>query len=44
MIGMDHFAKPEYELFTAIEKGEFQRNFQGYTTKDGAALKRYAFE
>lgn len=38
MIGMDHFAKPEDELFEAIEKGELHRNFQGYTTKGGADL------
>ncbi len=38
MIGMDHFAKPEDELFGAIEKGELHRNFQGYTTKGGANL------
>jgi len=38
MIGMDHFAKPEDELFKAIEKGELHRNFQGYTTKGGADL------
>lgn len=38
MIGMDHFAKPEDELFGAIEKGELHRNFQGYTTKGGADL------
>lgn len=38
MIGMDHFAKPEDELFRAIEKGELHRNFQGYTTKGGADL------
>jgi oxygen-independent coproporphyrinogen-3 oxidase len=38
MIGMDHFAKPDDELFLAIEKGELHRNFQGYTTKGGAAL------
>ena len=38
MVGMDHFAKPEDELFTAIEKGELHRNFQGYTTKGGANL------
>jgi len=35
---MDHFAKPEDELFSAIEKGELHRNFQGYTTKGGANL------
>ncbi|ACZ11421.1 oxygen-independent coproporphyrinogen III oxidase [Sulfurospirillum deleyianum] len=38
MIGMDHFAKPDDELFLAIEKGELHRNFQGYTTKGGADL------
>lgn len=38
MIGMDHFAKPEDELFKAIEKGELHRNFQGYTTKGGADM------
>ena len=38
MIGMDHFAKPNDELFLAIEKGELHRNFQGYTTKGGADL------
>ncbi len=38
MIGMDHFAKPDDELFLAIDKGELHRNFQGYTTKGGADL------
>jgi oxygen-independent coproporphyrinogen-3 oxidase len=38
MIGMDHFAKPDDELFNAIKKGELHRNFQGYTTKGGANL------
>ncbi|EDM24022.1 oxygen-independent coproporphyrinogen III oxidase [Caminibacter mediatlanticus] len=38
MIGMDHFAKEDDELFKAIEKGELHRNFQGYTTKGGADL------
>ena len=38
MIGMDHFAKPDDELFKAIQKGELHRNFQGYTTKGGADL------
>jgi oxygen-independent coproporphyrinogen-3 oxidase len=37
-VGMDHFAKPEDELFKAIEKGELHRNFQGYTTKGGTDL------
>jgi oxygen-independent coproporphyrinogen-3 oxidase len=38
MVGMDHFAKPNDELFKAIKKGELHRNFQGYTTKGGATL------
>ncbi len=38
MVGMDHFAKPDDELFSAIAKGELHRNFQGYTTKGGANL------
>jgi len=38
MVGMDHFAKPEDELFGAIKKGELHRNFQGYTTKGGSNL------
>ena len=38
MIGMDHFAKPDDELFKAIKKGELHRNFQGYTTHGGADL------
>ncbi len=38
MVGMDHFAKPEDELFKAIKKSELHRNFQGYTTKGGADL------
>jgi oxygen-independent coproporphyrinogen-3 oxidase len=31
-IGMDHFAKPTDELAIAQQKGELQRNFQGYST------------
>ncbi len=38
MIGMDHYAKPEDELFKALENGTLHRNFQGYTTKGGANL------
>jgi oxygen-independent coproporphyrinogen-3 oxidase len=38
MVGMDHFAKEDDELFQAIEKGELHRNFQGYTTKGGSDL------
>ncbi|ECL3317320.1 oxygen-independent coproporphyrinogen III oxidase [Campylobacter jejuni] len=38
MIGMDHFAKEDDELFKALENGTLHRNFQGYTTKGGADL------
>ncbi|MGV6850821.1 MAG: oxygen-independent coproporphyrinogen III oxidase, partial [bacterium] len=31
-IGMDHFALPDDELVLAQEKGQLQRNFQGYST------------
>jgi len=31
-IGMDHFAKPNDELTLAQERGNLQRNFQGYST------------
>lgn len=31
-IGMDHFAKPDDELAKAQQKGQLQRNFQGYAT------------
>lgn len=38
MIGMDHFAKADDELFKALQNGSLHRNFQGYTTKGGADL------
>ena len=38
MIGMDHYAKPDDELFLALQNGQLHRNFQGYTTKGGADL------
>lgn len=38
MIGMDHFARPDDELFKALNDGTLHRNFQGYTTKGGADL------
>lgn len=38
MIGMDHYAKPSDELFSALNDGSLHRNFQGYTTKGGADL------
>ncbi|KAB7624399.1 oxygen-independent coproporphyrinogen III oxidase [Alkalilimnicola sp. S0819] len=31
-IGMDHFARPDDELALARERGDLQRNFQGYST------------
>ena len=33
MIGMDHFAKENDELYLSSQKGELRRNFQGYTTR-----------
>lgn len=33
LIGMDHFAKKDDELYRAKIQGELRRNFQGYTTK-----------
>lgn len=38
MIGMDHYAKPQDELFSALQNGDLHRNFQGYTTKSDALL------
>ncbi|MBF7047759.1 oxygen-independent coproporphyrinogen III oxidase [Campylobacter volucris] len=38
MIGMDHFAKPQDELFKALKNQTLHRNFQGYTTKGGTDL------
>jgi oxygen-independent coproporphyrinogen III oxidase len=37
-IGMDHFARPEDELCTALKDRTLYRNFQGYTTKAGCDL------
>ncbi|HUL16797.1 MAG TPA: oxygen-independent coproporphyrinogen III oxidase [Terriglobales bacterium] len=37
-IGMDHFAKPGDELAVSQQRRTLHRNFQGYTTKAGAAL------
>ncbi|GMB91304.1 oxygen-independent coproporphyrinogen III oxidase [Helicobacter ailurogastricus] len=33
MIGMDHFAKKDNELYKALQNKQLRRNFQGYTTK-----------
>lgn len=32
-IGLDHFVKPEDELYQALKEGELHRNFQGYCTR-----------
>ena len=40
-IGLDHFAKPGDELAVAQQESTLHRNFQGYSTRGGAAL--YSF-
>ncbi len=37
-IGMDHFAKPDDELATALKEKKLYRNFQGYSTHSGTDL------
>jgi len=37
-IGMDHFALPDDELVVAQREGSLQRNFQGYSTRDGVEI------
>ncbi len=37
-VGMDHFAKPNDELFVAQKNKTLYRNFQGYTTHSGCDL------
>jgi len=37
-IGLDHFAKPGDGMAEALEKGELNRNFQGYTTDGSETL------
>ncbi len=37
-IGMDHFARPDDELFIAYADGTLSRNFMGYTTKRGTEI------
>lgn len=37
-IGMDHFSKPEDELYKALIERKLYRNFQGYTTHSGCDL------
>jgi len=37
-IGLDHFARPDDPIVTALEAGRLKRNFQGYTTDDAPVL------
>ncbi len=37
MIGMDHFAKPDDELFKSIQKGQLPRTFSGKSGHAGSA-------
>lgn len=37
-IGLDHFAKPDDPLASALRAGKLHRNFQGYTTDTADAL------
>jgi len=37
-IGMDHFALPTDELYTARERGQLHRNFMGYTVTSATML------
>ena len=32
-VGMDHFVRPDDELYTALQEGLLHRNFQGYCTR-----------
>ncbi|MBU0725418.1 MAG: oxygen-independent coproporphyrinogen III oxidase [Alphaproteobacteria bacterium] len=37
-IGLDHFARPQDPLVTALDAGRLRRNFQGYTVDPAVAL------
>lgn len=41
-VGMDHFVRPDDELYTALQNGQLHRNFQGYCTRRTTA-QVYAF-
>lgn len=41
-IGLDHFAKPDDELFIALQNHRLHRNFQGYCTRETTG-QVYAF-
>ena len=32
-VGMDHFVRPDDELYSALQDGQLHRNFQGYCTR-----------
>lgn len=40
-IGMDHFARPDNELYEALESGGLRRNFQGYSTWRGTDIHAF---
>lgn len=40
-IGMDHFARAEDTLTTALDEGSLQRNFMGYTTHRGIDIHAF---
>ncbi len=37
-IGLDHFARPDDELASALRNGSLRRNFMGHTTQEGVEL------
>ncbi len=37
-VGLDHFARPDDDLATALDEGRLHRNFQGYTTDAAEVL------
>jgi oxygen-independent coproporphyrinogen-3 oxidase len=37
-VGLDHFARPDDGLSTALTSGRLRRNFQGYTTDEATTL------
>ncbi len=41
-IGMDHYARPDDELYRALRKNQLHRNFQGYCTRETTG-QVYAF-
>ena len=37
-VGLDHFVRPDDELYTALQNGQLHRNFQGYSTQPDCDL------